>query len=318
MTSFTLNILKHITNITSNLYWEKRLIILIYHRVLDKPDPMRPSEIDVSTFTWHMDLLSKYFNVLSLDDAINRLQNHTLPHRAICITFDDGYADNYHNALPILLDRNLTACFFLATGYLNGGRMWNDTIIESFRNIDISALSLDIANIKDFDFSSLSHRAIAAQQFINDIKHRPISQKDSYIKYLESITLNLPNNLMLTDHQIKDLHNKGMTIGAHTVSHPILLNLSTAAIKEELSQSRIALEQITGHPVDYFAYPNGRVGFDYLKEHTCIVKELGFRAAFTTHFGSITSKSDLWQLPRFRPWDKNPQKFMLRLAYMYS
>lgn len=318
MRSFTLEILKHLTNITSNLYWEKRLIVLIYHRVLDKPDPMRPGEIDVATFTWHMDLLSEYFNVLPMDEAIDRIQNNTLPHRAICITFDDGYADNYHNALPILQARHLTACFFIATGYLNGGRMWNDTIIESFRNIDENLLAEGILDIKHFDLTSMRHRALTAQQFIQNIKHLPIDLREAYVKHIESITPNLPNDLMLNDHQITDLHNKGMTIGAHTVSHPILLNLSTTEIKQELTQSRSTLEQITGHPVVYFAYPNGRAGYDYLPEHTELVKKLGFRAAFTTHFGSIMSKSDYMQLPRFRPWDNHPKTFMIRLAYMYS
>lgn len=318
MASVALTVLKQLTNITSTLYGEKRLIVLIYHRVLDKPDPMRPGEIDVATFSWQMDLLSEYFNVLSLDDAIAKLNNGTLPPRAICITFDDGYADNHHNALPILLKRNLTACFFIATGYLNGGRMWNDTIIESFRNIDKSTLSEEILDFEHFDFTSTHYRAISAQEFIRDIKHMPITKKNAYVKYIESVSPELPNSLMLTDYQIKDLYNKGMIIGAHTVSHPILLNLNTTEIKQELYQSRSTLRQITGHPVDYFAYPNGRAGSDYLPKHTAIVKELGFSAAFTTHFGSITSKSDYMQLPRFRPWDENPTQFMMRLSYMYA
>lgn len=318
MAFLTLKALKQLTNITSNLYGQKRLIVLIYHRVLDEPDPMRPDEIDIATFSWQMDLLSEYFNVLSLDDAIVKLQANTLPHRAICITFDDGYADNYYNALPILLKRNLTACFFIATGYLNGGRMWNDTIIESFRTIDKKILSDELFNLQHFDFTSTHNRAKASQEFIRDIKHMPITKKTAYVKYIESISPNLPENLMLTDYQVKELHNRGMNIGAHTVSHPILLNLNATEIKHELSLSRDTLEQITGHPINFFAYPNGRVGSDYLPEHTIIVKELGFKAAFTTHFGSINPKLDLWQLPRFRPWDKNITQFMMRLSYMFA
>jgi len=68
-----------------------------------------------------------------LSDAITRLRRGTLPSCAVSITFDDGYADNAENALPLLQKYAITATFFIASGFIDGGRMWNDTVIESVR-----------------------------------------------------------------------------------------------------------------------------------------------------------------------------------------
>ena len=118
MKAITLYGLKQLATLASGFGKKKKLFILIYHRVLDEPDFMRPGEVDKIKFAWQMELLSKYFNVLSMSDALEKIQKNTLPPRAVCITFDDGYADNYHNALPILKNNQLTATFFISSGYL--------------------------------------------------------------------------------------------------------------------------------------------------------------------------------------------------------
>ena len=71
-----------------------RLLILTYHRVLARPDPLLKDEPDAKTFAAQMDVLSSYCNVLPLPEAVARLKSGSLPSRAACITFDDGYANN--------------------------------------------------------------------------------------------------------------------------------------------------------------------------------------------------------------------------------
>ena len=110
-----------------------RLSVLIFHRVLPRPDPLFPGVIDAAGFDAICRWVKGWFNVLALDDAARRLRDGSLPERALAITFDDGYADNHDVALPILLRHGLPATFFIATGFLDGGRMWNDTVIESIR-----------------------------------------------------------------------------------------------------------------------------------------------------------------------------------------
>jgi len=128
MQAFVLHVLKPFATLASGLGAQKKLSILIYHRVLDQADFMRPGEVDKQAFTWQMQLLARYFNVLSLNEALSGLQNDNLPPRAVTITFDDGYADNLHNALPILKQFGLSATFFIASGYLDGGRMWKTAL----------------------------------------------------------------------------------------------------------------------------------------------------------------------------------------------
>jgi hypothetical protein len=113
-----------------------QLLITIFHRVLDRPDPLLPGIPDIDRFRWQIKLLAKHFNILPLRDAAQRLVDGNLPARAAAVTFDDGYADNLTNAIPVLAARGLPATFFVATDYLDGGRMFNDTVIELVRRLD--------------------------------------------------------------------------------------------------------------------------------------------------------------------------------------
>ena len=129
---------------------EAQLSILIFHRVLPKVDPLFPLELTSARFDAVCRWLRRWFNVIPLDEAVQALSRRELPARALAITFDDGYADNHEVALPILLKHGLPATFFIATGFLDGGRMWNDTVIESLRHCKAARLDLsryaDVSN----------------------------------------------------------------------------------------------------------------------------------------------------------------------------
>jgi peptidoglycan/xylan/chitin deacetylase (PgdA/CDA1 family) len=109
------------------------LSILIYHRVVPEPDPLLPDLVCSEEFDRQLGVLSRWFTVLPLSEAVARLQAGRLPARAACVTFDDGYADNYEVALPLLAARGISATFFVATSFLEGGRMWNDDVIDTAR-----------------------------------------------------------------------------------------------------------------------------------------------------------------------------------------
>lgn len=309
--------LKILTSVASGLGKRKKLFILIYHRVLDGPDFMRPDEVDKKKFCWQMELLHKYFNVLSLPDALNKMENHSLPARAVCITFDDGYADNYTNALPILKKFNQSATFFIANGFLNGGRMWNDTVIEAVRNYQQAELDLTAIGLGKYDVESNAEKAIVASQIIRKIKHLPHPQRDQYTAYIASLSQNLPNDLMMSTEQLRKLQQSGMEIGGHTVSHPILAKLEPKEAEKEISENKAFLESALNTPMRYFAYPNGKANDDYLPQHVQLVKNAGYQAAVSTHWAWTNHASDRWQLPRFTPWDCTQLKFMLRLFYKY-
>jgi peptidoglycan/xylan/chitin deacetylase (PgdA/CDA1 family) len=317
MNSIRLAGIKNIITLMSGLGKQKKLFVLIYHRVLDEPDFMRPGEVDKSIFSWHIALLAKYFNVLSVADAIEKLKTNTLPSRAVCITFDDGYADNLHNAIPILKKHNLTATFFIASGYLDGGRMWNDTIIEALRVMPKSELDLNAIGLGQHNIATPEKKQLAAIAIIKKLKYLEPSERLLKSEQIASYVDALPNNLMLTSAELKEMYQHGMDIGGHTVTHPIMARLDESCVLQEIIDNKNRLEQLLNTTIHYFAYPNGKLGEDYLLEHVKLMKNTGYLAAFSTHWGVANANSDLGQLPRFTPWDKTPLRFMLRIASMY-
>ncbi len=112
---------------------DQRLSVLVYHRVLSAPDPLRPGEPTVEEFEARMRWLASNYNVMPLIEAVRGVRANRLPKRALSITFDDGYADNHDLALPVLRKLGLPATFFVTTGYLDGGCMFNDVVIEAVR-----------------------------------------------------------------------------------------------------------------------------------------------------------------------------------------
>jgi peptidoglycan/xylan/chitin deacetylase (PgdA/CDA1 family) len=122
---------------------------------------------------------------------------------------------------------------------------------------------------------------------------------------------------MMDEVQVRELHRRGIEIGAHTVSHPILAKLDPAAAKREIAASRRALEEMIDSPVTAFAYPNGRPTTDYAPLHAQIAAEAGFALAVSTAWGAATRESDVFQLPRIAPWDKRAVRYGARIASAY-
>lgn len=294
-----------------------RLSILIFHRVLPQRDPLFPGEIDAADFDRACLWLRSMFNVLALNEAVARLQAGSLPARAACITFDDGYADNFTQALPILQRHHLSAMFYIATGFLDGGRMWNDTVIESIRCTEHSTLDLRSLAIEGLDvlkLGTLEQRRVAIDAILPRIKHRRPDQRLALTQSIaDAAAAPLPADLMMTTEQVRQMRAAGMLIGAHTVSHPILARLSAEESRREISASRTALEDILGERVTHFSYPNGKPGQDYSDESVRIVRELGFESAVSTAWGAARGTTDRFQLPRFTPWDTSRARFGVRM-----
>ncbi len=293
-----------------------RLSILIFHRVLPRVDPLFPNEMHAERFDAVCRWLASWFNVLPLDQAARRLIEGSLPARAACITFDDGYADNYQVAMPILQRHGLTSTFFIATGFLDGGRMWNDSIIESVRRcsksvLDLESLELGLGKV---DLGSIVGRQAAVSALIDQVKYRPVPDRLAIVDRLARLSgVQLPDDLMMTSAEVRALHQCGMQVGAHTVSHPILAKTPDLDAEHEIKAGKATLEALLQQPVSLFAYPNGKPGADYLPRHVELVQQAGFSAAVTTAPGVSTTGVDHLQIPRFSPWDAKRFRFGLRL-----
>jgi peptidoglycan/xylan/chitin deacetylase (PgdA/CDA1 family) len=292
-----------------------RLSILIFHRVLKAPDPLLPGEPDAALFESQMRWLVSAFRIIPLIEASRRLKDGTLPANAACITFDDGYADNLTVAAPILARLRVSATFFIATGFLDGGRMWNDTVIESMRLARGRVLDLSALDLGTWPCATDKQRVASIGGLLDRLKYLPQADRQTLVDRI-ALQVGLPahSDLMMTRQQVRELRRYGMSIGAHTRTHPILTTLDADAAREEIAGGRRELEEILNERVKLFAYPNGKPMRDYDRSHVAIVKELGFDAAVSTAWGVSDRFSDRYELSRFTPWDVGVNRFGLRLA----
>lgn len=305
---------KRLAGLASPAGRRARLSILIYHRVLSDPDAFNTWDVTASEFDLQMRALSEHFSPLPLSEAVERLAAKSLPARAVCVTFDDGYADNAEVALPILVKCSVPATFFIATGYLDDGRMWNDTVIEAIRALAAPSLDLSPWALGTIALDTIEARRAAIAVILSALKYLPGPEREARAAHLAELAgIASQKNLMMREEQVRELHNVGMEIGAHTVTHPILMNTAPEIARREIVDSGRRLAEILRQPTRIFAYPNGKPGLDYGPEHVRMVRDAGYSAAVATGWGVATARSDMFQLPRFTPWDRTPGRFMLRL-----
>ncbi|WP_379677699.1 polysaccharide deacetylase family protein [Massilia consociata] len=293
---------------------DSRVCVINYHRILAEHDPLLASEPDLATFRWQMELLARCFNVLPLHEAVAAVAAGTVPPRAVCITFDDGYRSVHDLALPVLREFGLPATVFVTSGYVGQGSMWNDRIIEAVQTLPAGELDLSALGLGAYPLHSLDDRKATLGTLTERSKYLPPQARRDLIERLEALVGDgLAQGLMLTPEMVVNLDRNGIEIGAHTVSHPILTSLDDDSARLEIAAGKEQLEHILGKPVRLFAYPNGKVGKDFDQRHVDMVREAGFTAAFTTAVGALTRDQDRFQLPRSRPWDATPFLFGLRL-----
>lgn len=292
-----------------------RFCVVNYHRILAAPDLMLESEPDVATFRWQMALLERCFNVLPLSRALEALDAGTLPPRALCITFDDGYRSVHDLALPVLQEFGLPATVFVTSGHVGTRDMWNDCIIEAVQNLPAGQLDLRHLGLDTYSLDSLSARKATLSRLTEGSKYLPAPARLALVEELTGLLGEGAGakGLMLTADMIVNLDRHGIEIGAHTVSHPILTSLDDDAARSEIVGGKEQLEAVLGKQVRLFAYPNGKPGKDFGARHAAMACEAGFTAAFTTVPGAITREDDRYALARSRPWDQTPLMFGLRL-----
>lgn len=292
-----------------------KLTILMYHQVFPQRDPMRPTEPDAATFDWQMQLISRYFKPLSLTEAVQRLQNNTLPANAICVTFDDGYLNNLTVAQPILAKYKIPATVYVATAFSDGDNMWNDRIQDLCADPQRTTLQISEQCISLNDWPA---RIKAAQHLIKQFKYLPVATRLQAVSDLYRLNNadEYPSRMM-SKTQIKQLAATGVTIGAHTHNHPILKSLTMQEQQDELLRCKTELEQCLQMPIQHFAYPNGVEGRDFDETTVQLVAKADFVSAVVTNRGYSTANSHLLKLKRFAPWDGSALKFHLHLLKNY-
>lgn len=296
----------------------KRLTVLIFHRVLPEVDPLSPDEMHASRFDALVGRLVQFFRVLPMDEALRRLQAGTLPSRALAITFDDGYADNFTIACPILVRHGVKATFFVASGFMDGGIMWNDVAREALRGFEGDHLDLEWLELGSCSVATSAERHQLTEVLLPKLKYlTPAGRRTALARLVEQTRAEIPTDLMMSTSQLQGLQAAGMEIGGHTMDHPILAVIPEDDARQQIADNRAHLARLLGRAPRYFAYPNGRPEQDYQAVHARMAREIGYEAAFTTSYGSAGPESGLFELPRFTPWDKDPLRFTLRLGHNF-
>lgn len=213
-------------------------------------------------------LLKNDFEFLAISEleAIIDNKTDTLRKKYVVITFDDGWRDNLL-LLPIIKEKQLPITVFIPTQPIESGNYWWE--FEPFKSSKVSRIKMKSLSEKDFQKEILKAAATTKLE-------RSAMQKNE----LKQMTA-LPQ----------------IEIGSHTVTHPILTNLTNATIFNELANSKTTLEEWTGQDITTFSYPNG----DYNDEIIDTLIALDYKMAFTTEAKIIDlSKSiNKYKLPRF-------------------
>jgi len=295
-------------------YNEYPLSILYYHHVFAAKETFHPDDLCAEQFNEQIKFLNKYFNIISLDQAMHLLKQKKLPPKSLVLTFDDGYQDNYTIAAPILEKNNCTATFFIASQGVEQGYLWNDQIEQSLKSTTKNILPKSIIN-EELSIKTETEKVIAFNLLMNKLKFLSNEQRSKKIvKLSQELNVNQFTKTMMNSKQILDLHNKGFTIGAHTHSHTILSTETNENALTELSINKLYLEKVINSSVNFLAFPNGLYGRDFNKKHCDITNEIGFKAAFSTNDGGARNTTDLFQVPRFMPYRKQLSLFALSIA----
>ena len=282
--------------------------ILRYHSIQE--DPVRNADaIDPDivhrwrTFADQMELVAQKFTPVTIDDVLSYVDGEKpIPRRAVAITFDDGYADNYEIALPVLRRLGLRAAFYVAVDSIGNGHLpwfcrlryaFAKTKSDSWRDPETGTrFVLKRPGIQSFGFEVAFARCATRngkeqERFLQDI------EKDLAIEYPRQ-----NKSLMMTWHQVRTLHQEGHIVGSHSLSHPNLAHVSEGATYLELSESKERLERELGAPVVHFSYPNPALVPNFSAATIAASRRTGYRTGVTSVDGPVYAGDDVLSLRR--------------------
>jgi O-antigen/teichoic acid export membrane protein/peptidoglycan/xylan/chitin deacetylase (PgdA/CDA1 family) len=292
----------------------KDLRVLAYHRVLHDLDETTfafDAELVSARqkdFDWQMAYIARRFNPVSIQqvaDAING--GKPLPKRAVMVTFDDGFRDNYEVAFPVLQRHGVPALFFLSTGYIDSqSTFWFDWIVYAFVHTPVRHLHLRAIDMTIPLPDARDGRRLEALKLLQVLKGTSEVDRQQIIEQLKA-ELNVEMTLdqielssPLSWDQVREMSRGGMEFGSHTVSHPILSTITDPMLlRFELDGSKATLEREIGKPVLALSYPVG--GRDAVNDQVlAATAKAGYQCAFTYQSGAnkLTSGDERYYLKR--------------------
>jgi peptidoglycan/xylan/chitin deacetylase (PgdA/CDA1 family) len=307
-------------------------LILMYHRVTELPNDPYLLAVTPKHFAQQMEVIQRYGVPMRLGRLVEALQDGKLPNWAVVVTFDDGYADNLHNAKPLLECNDIPATVFVTTGHLGhpcefwwdeldrlllqpgtlpprlalnlNGRTWQWELGET-----ATYTTADYAHHRDWHIEQQDDPTPRQRLFRSLYQRLHASTEGDRQQLLGELRtwagaepIGRPTHRALSPDEVGHLAAGGLVeIGAHAVTHPRLAELSVGAQREEIRCSRAHLEEVLNRPVTSFAYPHG----SYTRETLAVVREAGFSSACSSDTAVVRRDTDAFQLPRIcvRDWD---------------
>ena len=300
--------------------------ILAYHSVVENPqltDYILGSSRARAHFERHIETLARKFSPVTIDDVAEFAKSgKRLPPRAVAVTFDDGFADNYEVALPILSRYGVPATFYIMVEAVENGTLpWYCRIRFAFNTTKKSEWTYPETN-RTCPLGTPEERR-AAMPVAWDrgaaLAGRP---QQEFVEAIERALVIDPqaakakHGLMMDWEQVRSLKKAGHTIGGHTLSHPNVAQVSEGDARSEILGCKQRLEEKLGAPVEHFSYPHPALNPHWSAQTLGITRDARFKSAVLTTYGSVRAGDDTLALKRmYTPADLD--QFMLNLQSIF-
>jgi peptidoglycan/xylan/chitin deacetylase (PgdA/CDA1 family) len=306
--------------------FKRGAVILMYHRVIELADDPLQLTVTPTQFAQQMDYIQRSCTALRLSEVAVALQRRTLPPRAVAVTFDDGYIDNFTKALPVLQAHSVPATIFTVSSKVDTPHeMWWDDLERILLCTPRLPAQLTMG-IREQNYAwptdTSQNRYTTYRAMHQVLKPLSIAERQTALEALQQWAgvgqAGRPAYRIMNTNELRQAVGSGVIdIGGHTVNHPRLAALPLEAQRAEIVESRKQLTQILGSAPTTFAYPYGTPQ-DFTPETARLVRDAGFSAAVTTVHGSAEAGDDVFQLRRMavHDWDLAEFKWRLEQAFV--
>ena len=292
---------KSVINHFSN-FIDPPVIILIYHRVTNLARDTEMLAVSPDNFRDQVKFLKQNYRILRFEEDWSGLKE-----KAVVITFDDGYADNALEALPILEEIGVPATFFICTGNIGTKKLfwWDqlEAILLEDREFPFNfKLDDPCYGQKNWDTDTFQKRKLLYEALNKSMKNISPNRREAWLNQLRqwagiSETVDNFHRSMTHDELVRLSSSPCATIGAHTVTHTSLPVLDEKGQRDEIISSKQELERITNKEIKVFAYPyGGKDDFNQTSARLC--REAGIIKTVTSVRGQVHRWSNPLLLPR--------------------
>lgn len=281
--------------------------VLNYHGVISGSFPFSlPYHVPETQFREHIRYLASNFECLSVSELCAALHDgDRVASNAVAITFDDGFANNLHRAVPILEEFGVRATVFVVSGFLDSTALfWAERAAIALA--DAGRKRVKVGNC-DFDLSTSESRTAAYLAVTRHVKVQAPRDANAIVDEFISLNgLQEPGAGSPFSEEFRFLRrvelerlaeHELVTVGSHTVSHHRLKNLPAALARSEIAESKQTLEAVVDD-VEYFAYPFGGFEQDFDETHVAMVRSCGYSAAFAVGTRGAAPGDDAFITPR--------------------